>query len=138
MTRITRPDIQLVDLGYDAAGRLSAVTFSRGELGYVYDAVTGHLDSIGAPGGLSLAYAYDGALLRSTTWAGATAGNASLTYNNDLRMVSQSVNGANTIAFSYDFDGLLSQAGNLTLARGAERASHRDAAWKRDGCAGLQ
>ena len=120
LTRTTRPDSRLVDLAYDATGRLNALSFSRGDVGYGYDATTGHISSIAAPGGLSLAYGYDGALLGSTTWAGAIAGNVGRTYDNDFRMISQSINGGNTVGFSFDLDSLLSQVGSLTLARNVQ------------------
>jgi len=42
-------------------------------------------------------------------------GNVSVVYNNDFKVTSQSVNGANTINYEYD-DGLLTQAGQLNLS----------------------
>ncbi len=120
LTRTTRPDSQVVDLGYDAAGRPGTVTFSRGQLGYGYSATTGNLSSITAPDGLSVAYAYDGALVISTAFAGLVAGSVGRTYDNNFRIVSQSVNGGNPIAFSFDLDSLLAQGGSLTLARNAQ------------------
>jgi RHS repeat-associated protein len=119
-TRIARPDAQNIDFGYDSAGRLSSLTFPRGQLGLAYQAGTGKLASITAPGGLTLSYTYDGALLTGTTWGGSVAGSVSRTYDNNLRVASRSVNGANPIAFQYDNDGLLTQAGSLTLTRHAQ------------------
>src|SRR5262249_19508153 len=122
LARITRPDTKLVDLGYDAAGRLDAVSFSRGAVGLGYDAATGHLNTITAPGSLSLAYEYDGGLLDAATWAGAIAGSIGRTYDDGFHTISQSVNGGNAVAFAYDLDSLLGQAGSLTLARNPQSA----------------
>ena len=38
-------------------------------------------------------------------------------YDNNFRVTSRSINGANTINFGYDNDSLLTQAGALTLSR---------------------
>src|SRR5207244_501876 len=39
------------------------------------------------------------------------------TYDNNFRVTELKVNGGNSVAFGYDNDGLLTQAGNLTLTR---------------------
>jgi RHS repeat-associated protein len=114
---ITRPDGVVVDLGYDAAGRLSSVAIPRGTIGFGYSPTTGNLTSLSSPDGVSLSYSYNGSLPTSESWSGAVAGSVSLTYDNNLRPVSQSVNGGNTMSFGYDNDGLLTAAGALTLAR---------------------
>lgn len=120
LTRITRPDGQLLNFTYDNAGRLSALAVPGGQYAYSYSATTGNLSTIGAPGGVTLSYTYDGALLTRTTWAGAVSGNVSRAFDNFFRTVSQSVNDGSTINFQYDNDGLLTGAGSLTLARSAE------------------
>jgi RHS repeat-associated protein len=45
------------------------------------------------------------------------AGNVSQDYNSNFWLSSRSVNGASTVSFNYDNDGLLTQAGDLTLSR---------------------
>jgi hypothetical protein len=47
-------------------------------------------------------------------------GDVSRTYDNNFRVVSQSVNGANTVNYTYDNDGLLTNAGDLSLTRDAD------------------
>jgi YD repeat-containing protein len=115
----TRPDGAAVAFAYDPAGRLTTTTFSRGQVTTSYDATTGQVSSLTAPGGISLAYTYDGALLTGTTWTGPVAGSVSRTFDVDFRVSSQSVNGANPVAFTYDADSLLTGAGALTLTRDA-------------------
>lgn len=46
-----------------------------------------------------------------------SAGSVGWTYDNNWRVVTQSVNGASTINFTYDRDSMLTQAGALTLTR---------------------
>ena len=116
LTRVTRPDGQLIDVSYDTAGRTTSLAIARGSLGYSYDAATSQLTGITAPGGLGLSYSYDGDLLTGVTWSGAVVGSTAYTYNNDLRVTAESVNTANSVSFAYDVDGLLSAAGNLNLA----------------------
>ena len=56
-------------------------------------------------------------LLGAALWPGASA---SLAYDNDFRVTSLSVNGANPIALTYDLDSLPIQVGALTLTRNAQ------------------
>ena len=120
LTRATRPDALLVDLGYDAAGRLSALALPDGQVGRSYDPATGKLAQVTAPDGGTLKFTYTGALRTGATWAGAVAGQVGYSYDNDLRLSTVSVNGANPITFGYDADSLLTQAGALTLTRNAQ------------------
>lgn len=116
---ITRPDGQIIDLVYDSAGRLSALTVPNGVYGYSYDATTGNLTGFTAPGGETLTDSYDGSLLKDSTWAGTVAGTVSRAYDNNFRVTSVSVN-SSAIAFGYDNDSLLIQAGSLVLGRSAQ------------------
>jgi RHS repeat-associated protein len=120
LTQITRPDGGTVDLGYDGAGRLDTLTFPRGTIGYQYDPGTGNVATITAPGGLGLTYRYDGMLLTGETWTGAVAGSVDYTYDNSYRITSSQINGGNAIAFAYDDDDLMRQAGALTLGHDAQ------------------
>lgn len=120
LTRITRPDGQLVDVGYDSAGRQNAVTISRGTTSYSYDPTTGNPATISAPGGIDLAYNYDGALLTGETWSGPVIGSVNRAYDNNFRVISTSVNSGQVVTFQYDQDNLLTQAGVLTLTYHAQ------------------
>ncbi|MBI2875537.1 MAG: hypothetical protein HYY20_01500, partial [Candidatus Tectomicrobia bacterium] len=117
LTRITRPDGTAIDFGRDNAGRLTTITQPWGQTSLFYDPATGSLKTIMAPDGGTITYGYDGPLLLSTTWAGAVAGAVNQTYDNNWRTTSTSVNGSNTINLGYDQDGLLLQAGALSLNR---------------------
>lgn len=116
LTQITRPDGQTVAYGYDGAGRLSSVAIGRGTVSYAYHPTTGNLASIAAPGGIGLAYSYDGFLLTGETWSGPVAGSAGYTYDNNFRVTASTVNGGNSISYQYDDDDLLIQAGALNLS----------------------
>ena len=99
------------------------MTFPRGTVTYSYSAVTGNLSGITAPDGVGLSYTYDGALPLSTSWTGPVAGSVSRVFDNNFRVVSMNVNGANPVAFGYDNDGLLTSAGSLNIARDAGNGS---------------
>ena len=103
--------------GYDTAGRLDTITIARGVTNFDYSPTTGNVETITAPDAGTLDYTYDGTLPLSTTWAGTINGSVSQTYNTDLRVATQSVNTANTVSFTYDNDGLLTNAGSATLTR---------------------
>jgi RHS repeat-associated protein len=54
------------------------------------------------------------------TWAGVVQGSVQVGYNGDFRVTSQTVDGTNSLSFSYDRDGLLTAAGALGLKRHAQ------------------
>jgi RHS repeat-associated protein len=89
----------------------------RGTNSYAYHPVTGRLSSITAPEGVMLKFAYDGALLTTETWAGPVTGSINRSYNVDFEIISDKVFGSPPIAYKYDADGLLIQAGELFLMR---------------------
>src|SRR5439155_1348207 len=98
-------------LSYDTGGRLSMLTLPGNlTIGYAYSSTTGNLSSITTPDS-TLAYTYDGSLLNTTTWAGTVAGSVDRVYDANFRLITQSVNGANTVSFGYDNDSLLTSAG---------------------------
>jgi RHS repeat-associated protein len=114
---LARPDGKAVSFDRDAAGRLAALRFSEGEVRAAYDPATGQLARFDAPGGVTTTYAYDGFLLKGTTWSGPVQGTVELTYDENLRVVGESVNGELPVVYGYDADGLLTRAGPLTLTR---------------------
>jgi len=117
LTRVTRPDGQLVDFGYGlTSGRLDSMTTPRGVTSYDYDATSGQLNQITAPGGETLSYTYDGFLRLTETWDGTINGTVSQGYDNNFRVVQQSLNG-DPVSYGYDNDSLMTQAGALTLSR---------------------
>ncbi len=117
---ITRPDGQTIAVGYDSAGRQSAVTIARGAVNYTYHLTTGKLTGVNAPGGINLAFSYDGPLLAGKTWSGPVAGSVGYVYDNRFRLTSTTVNGGNAIAFQYANDNFLTQAGDLVLSRNGQ------------------
>jgi RHS repeat-associated protein len=120
LTLSTRPDGQMINLGYDGAGRLNAMTNARGLFSYTYDPITGNLVTNQAPSGINLAYTYDGSLLTSKSWTGPVAGTVGYVYDNRFRVTSTTINGGNAIVLQYDGDNLLTQAGALVLSRSAQ------------------
>lgn len=120
VTAIHRPDGITVGFGYDAAGRPSTVNFDRGQIGFGYSPTTGNLTTLTAPGGNGLTFTYDGSLPTGVTWSGTVSGSTAVTYDANFRVTGQTVNGSNAVTFGYDRDGLLTQAGQLGLARDAQ------------------
>ncbi|HUU01400.1 MAG TPA: RHS repeat-associated core domain-containing protein [Myxococcota bacterium] len=114
---VTRPDGQAIDLGYDTAGRLAQIDIPRGRVELTYDAGTGQLSEIVDPDGGSLSYTWDGMLLTGTTWSGEVNGSVVREYDDDFRLSALLIDGQSTISYGYDDDGLLTQAGDMTLTR---------------------
>lgn len=115
LTKITRPDGQTIQFGYDSAGRLDSTTTPAETATYGYDASTGNLNSAAITGGEALAYGYNGPLPISSALTGTVAGTVSRTYNDNFWVTSESINGSNTVSFTYDNDGLVTKAGLMTV-----------------------
>src|SRR5262249_50869542 len=104
---------------YDTAGRLAGITLPRGAYTYSYDSAS-RVVGVSAPSNLTLSYGYDGAMITTTNLTGAVGGNISRAYDSDFRLSSVSVNGRDRVRFTYDRDGLLATAGDLTISRSSE------------------
>jgi len=113
LTKITRPDGKSIDLSYDSAGRLSTVE----GINYAYNAMTGNIKTISNSDSETLTFDFDGSLLTQTTLSGTVAGSMAQTYNNDFRVTQRIINNANSIKYTYDKDGLITQAGMMAITR---------------------
>jgi RHS repeat-associated protein len=120
LTAVIQSDGTRIDVGYDTSGRPSSVTNADGQLLLAYDPVNGTLRSLAGPAG-SISYSHDGPLLTGETWSGVVSGQVGFTYDNNLRITAETVNGGNSISYGYDADGLIASAGALTLSRDAQR-----------------
>jgi RHS repeat-associated protein len=107
----------MIDFGYDTAGRLKTVTFPGGALDRTYDPLTGHLQFLDGPYGVGLAYDYDGRFLKQVNWAGDVNATIDMYPDSDLRLALETVQGSWNVTFGYDNDSLLTSAGGLTLER---------------------
>jgi RHS repeat-associated protein len=110
----THPTGEVVSHGYDAAGRLAAISTAQGTYSYSYHPSSGKLASLSAPGEQNLAFLYDGSLLTQATWSGPVAGSYHRFHDAFFRVASESVNGGVPVGFSYDADGRMVAAGPLT------------------------
>jgi RHS repeat-associated protein len=115
LTTITRPDGRGLQFNYDSAGRLSSTIAPTETINYSYDATTGNLSSLSIPGGEAIAYGYNGPLRTSASWTGAVSGSVARVFNSNFWVASESINGANTIGFVFDNDGLVTKAGSLVF-----------------------
>jgi len=115
LTQLVRAGTNIT-VSYDAAGRVQSLTHPQDTVSMTYD-TTGRLQALTTASGLGLSYSYDGGLLTDTTSTGPVTGTIHRTFDNNLRLTSRTINGANTQNFTYDADDLLTQAGALTLQR---------------------
>jgi len=112
LTSVTRADGSAVSLDYDFAGRLKTITTPHDAQYFTWDTATGNLSFLGTNDSY-IAYTYDGPLVTSVSWRGGpVAGSISYNYDNDLRVQSE-----NGVQYTYDADGLVTGAGDLTLRR---------------------
>ena len=120
LTKIAFPGAQTVELAYDKVGHIESVTYPGGKRSYSFNAKTEQLESVTTADGGGLTFSYDGFLSTGTTWDGTIKGKVDRVYDNDFRVVSQTVNGGPAVPFKYDGDGLLVQAGELAFQRDAK------------------
>ena len=117
LQHVTHGDGVAVDLTHDATtGQLTTITYPQDTVSSTYDAA-GRIASIATTGGVTVSYAFDGPLLTDTTWSGAVVGAVHRTYDDAFRVTGRTIDGGNGQAFAYDADGLLTQAGAMTIAR---------------------
>jgi RHS repeat-associated protein len=115
LTRISLPDGQSVLFTRGPGGRIDQLVLGSGPTQtYAYSPNNGLPTNVASTTGDSLRWNYESFFITSTTWSGTITGSVSLTLNANFLPASQTVNGL-TIAYSYDRDQLLTQAGNLTV-----------------------
>ncbi|WP_303900977.1 NHL domain-containing protein [Thiohalomonas denitrificans] len=119
LTRIDRPDGSAVQLGYNAGGKLTSLTYPEGRLDYTYHPGTGQLSAITRADGGRLDYTWDGFLPLAETSTGEVSGTVRRTWDNNFWLTGLSVDG-NQVTYGYDDDGLLTRAGTLSLNRNAQ------------------
>jgi YD repeat-containing protein len=97
------------------AGQPKKIVYDRGQLTFLYDTVKGLVTGVISPNGDSLLYQYDGQMPKNVRWTGSVNGNIKVRYNNDMQVLAETVNNTDSVNFSYDKDGLLTNAGALEL-----------------------
>ena len=118
------PDSSRINIIYDTTScgceslsRPSKIIFDQGTTSFAYDSATGNLKSVTSADSQVTSYNFDGSLVTKITSNGVINGTVVFAYNNDFNLVLQSVNGMDSAKFTYDNDGLLIGAGNLTISR---------------------
>jgi RHS repeat-associated protein len=96
-------------------GRLFSMTTSRTQVQYSYN-TKGQLSSLTDVKGASLAMQYDGDLLTGVTFSGGQKGTVAYAYDSKFQVKEVKVN-AQSIAYGYDKDGLVTSAGQLQVDR---------------------
>ena len=118
-SQLTLPDGSHVAITLDAAGRPEAMALSAGTLTLGYDGATGQLATLSMPnaaGAQDVALSYDGPLLTQQRYTGPATADVDFGYDDLLRMTSTTVAG-DRVAYGYDRDGRMTQAGVETLTR---------------------
>jgi RHS repeat-associated protein len=116
LTQIERPGGELVSFDYDAGGRLDSISSDAGVVDYSYQEDTGQLSTVTGPDNINLTLAWDGLLPVSETWSGEVNGAVTRSYDNNFWLIEEVV-AEHAVAFDYDDDGLMTDAGDLSLTR---------------------
>jgi RHS repeat-associated protein len=119
LTRVALPDGQNTLVTRGPGGRIDQLVLGLGPtFTYAYASNNGLPINIVSTIGDSLHFDYEGPFITNTTWSGSITGRVSRTINANFLPASQSVNGAG-VAYVYDRDLLLTQAGSLSVTRDA-------------------
>jgi RHS repeat-associated protein len=118
LAQVDLADGRKVTIGYDSSARPASIYLGDGSFMLLsYDATTGKLTQVAGPHGVDLAYSFDGDLLTATTWSGAVSASIGRQYNSSFRLTTETLNATSHAIYSYDDDGLLVKAGDLSLSR---------------------
>jgi RHS repeat-associated protein len=120
LTSVTRPD-GLLSFGFDSFGRSQTTTQPAAQVSTTYVPGTDLVASITTSDGTAFNLGYDGSILTSTTW---TAGLPTSSAHSVLRTIQPSartfklgIDTPDQITWAFDQDGLLSNAGQLSISR---------------------
>lgn len=122
LERTDFPNGDFIDPLYLSNGRLDSIQSSDGTYVLAYQTVpnSGYLESITAPSGDSVTYSHDGPLLTNEAWSGPFAdsvtGNVAYQYDSNFWIDTVDIDGL-VVDYNFDDDGLLVQAGLLSLVR---------------------
>ncbi len=118
LAQVQLPDGQVVHLNWNPDNNPSSIALGSGPtLSYGYSTRSGQLTGITSSTGDDMGFTYQGSLLASVQWSGSVNGSVSVQYNADLLPAVQTVDGVFAVAYSYDGDRFLTNAGPLALTR---------------------
>jgi len=115
---VTFPDGRTLDPVRDPAlgGRVASIAIERGLFEFTYDPLGGSLAAATDPDGGAVALEFDGPLHTGTTWTGEVSGAVGMTWEDlTLDPLEETVNGAHSVIWELDDDGLVTQAGDLEV-----------------------
>ena len=113
-SKVTRADGVEVTFSYDVAGRLNGIGVPRGDYTVNYDSLTGLLDNVVSPDGITQAHVFDNEQLVGVNWSGAVSGGVGYGYDAKGRLTTLSVGGQD-FTYAYNNDDDLVQSGDMTL-----------------------
>jgi RHS repeat-associated protein len=115
LTSSQRPGSGTIEQHYDAAGRTASAVEPGRTTELEYDEDSGELASVSSSDGEGVGYTYDGPLLTGEEMTGVAAGQITYTYDDDFRIASSTIGGDAAVAYAYDVDDGLTQAGRMVL-----------------------
>ncbi len=116
LTSVRYPEGLVVTNDFASSGLLTNIAWPENKLAVSYFS-SAQIASVALTSGITLSYGYDGGLVTNVAWAGSLTGSVAYSYNNDLQLKQLAVNGTNLAQYSYDRDGLLTNAGAIALRR---------------------
>jgi len=109
------PDGREMAFAYGPNGSLGSVTVPEGSTTFGYHPTTGAVTTISSPSGVTLSYVRDGDLVTDVISSGLVMGSVHAVYDDSFRVVREDVTGVDSVVYTYDADGIVTQAGGLVL-----------------------
>jgi len=122
LTGITFPDGRAISNIYSTVGERVEQRWPENKVTYDYHPTSRRLVGVTASNGPSVSLGWDGPLVTSMLAGGPITGAVQLAYNHDFRLSSLGFNG-DYVAYGYDLDGLMTNAGSLLIARDIQSGS---------------
>jgi len=123
LERAVKPDGSEIEYKYNpSSGKLESITTPEKGVNYSYYTDNGKKLREITSGTEKIEYTYDGGLLKTETISGTVQGALVYSYNNFMEVTGIKLNNINT-SYSYDNDGLLTNAGELTISRNPQNGS---------------
>lgn len=117
VTQVMRSDGSTIDYSLSASGQLTNIAHALGQTALSFSPTDGRIVRLATSSGVGLDFGYDGLLPIQSVMTGPVTGRVSRAFDNRWFVTNELVNGAHTVPFAYDDDGLLTKVGNLEVTR---------------------
>ncbi len=128
LTRATLPSGKTVDAAYASSGRLTRRSYAEATVDFSYGEGIGQLATmtrtpLSGEAAQSLAYTYDGRLVKTLAFAGPATGRFTYRYDPNFFLQGVQLDASPEMTLAYDADGMVTRFGPFTWTRGGPQGA---------------